>query len=388
MKPAFLVSIMAAIIMAFATCAGAQTADLETLEPTCVGTWNFNSGVMQMTTNAAGTAGPDFRQVGYTASANIHQISYINGVVGNVHNFSRLDVMCSGGANAGTLCTAHSMCPGADCSAGTGAANGEHIGGWTWTVQDTKRCMSGSNATAICRTNSQCPSSTCGNVCTGGSNAGGACDNGSACPGGGCTGGGNMLFTADAVVTPDDTVFPNSANAAYLFLLGRGTGDGSSPTTILELHNHRGPGIVCTGGSNDGTACVIDSACTGGGKCRIDPDNEGRVTLPRQTNLYSMGTNSSGDIIGRGNGTPSVSSCGSGSSRTGRDNAGKITVGTGATTSCTLTFAVSKTNTPACVASIDSTTIALSVVPAQATVVVTSSADMASKVLSYICEDL
>lgn len=84
--------------------------------------------------------------------------------------------------------------------------------------------------------------------------------------------------------------------------------------------------------------------------------------------------------------TTAVSACGTTPAITGSDINGKITIGTGATTSCTVTFGSPyATNAPACVASINSTTITLGVATTASVLTITSSADMNSKVLSYIC---
>jgi len=83
---------------------------------------------------------------------------------------------------------------------------------------------------------------------------------------------------------------------------------------------------------------------------------------------------------------PGASSCGTSPSITGSDAAGKLTIGTGATTSCTVTFANAfTTNAPACVIAGDNNAIGYAATTSTTVLTITSSGDMASDVISYIC---
>ena len=85
----------------------------------------------------------------------------------------------------------------------------------------------------------------------------------------------------------------------------------------------------------------------------------------------------------------SVSSCGTSPTlTTGRDGTGKITVGTGATTSCTFTFAKAYTNAPACTVSGTGLAGYYGGTSTTTTFVITSTVSMASKVLNYHCVGL
>jgi len=83
--------------------------------------------------------------------------------------------------------------------------------------------------------------------------------------------------------------------------------------------------------------------------------------------------------------SPALSSCGTSPSITGADSAGKITIGTGVTTSCTVTFATTFAQTPACVVSGDNSAVGYAATTSTTVLTITSSADMAGDVISYIC---
>lgn len=82
---------------------------------------------------------------------------------------------------------------------------------------------------------------------------------------------------------------------------------------------------------------------------------------------------------------PTLSACGTTPSIVGTDTNGKVTVGTGVTTSCTLTFGTAFTNAPACTVSGDNTAVTYIATTSTTALTITSSADMASDVVSYIC---
>src|SRR3990167_11767 len=83
---------------------------------------------------------------------------------------------------------------------------------------------------------------------------------------------------------------------------------------------------------------------------------------------------------------PLLSSCGTAPVISGSDTAGLITIGTGVTTACTLTFSNAFPNTPACVISGDNTAVTYAVTARSTTAFTfSSSADMASDVVGYMC---
>lgn len=82
---------------------------------------------------------------------------------------------------------------------------------------------------------------------------------------------------------------------------------------------------------------------------------------------------------------PALSSCGTNPSITGSDANGKITIGTGVTTSCTVTFDSTYTAAPSCVISGDNNGIGYAATTTATVLTITSSADMASDVISYWC---
>jgi hypothetical protein len=82
---------------------------------------------------------------------------------------------------------------------------------------------------------------------------------------------------------------------------------------------------------------------------------------------------------------PTVSACGTSPAIVGSDTAGKVTIGTGVTTSCTLTFATAYANAPPCVVTGDQTATTYAATTSTTALIITSSADMDSDVIMYIC---
>ena len=91
-----------------------------------------------------------------------------------------------------------------------------------------------------------------------------------------------------------------------------------------------------------------------------------------------------GHVIDGGT-SPGLSSCGTTPSVDGGDYAGKVTIGTGTTTSCTVTFDVAYAAAPACTITGENTAVTYAGTTATSTLTILSSADMASDVISYIC---
>ncbi len=83
---------------------------------------------------------------------------------------------------------------------------------------------------------------------------------------------------------------------------------------------------------------------------------------------------------------PGLTSCGGGTpSIVGSDSAGNITIGTGATQSCTVTFASAFLVAPACFVNGNNTAVTYIGTQTTTILTITSSADMDSDVVSYIC---
>ena len=83
--------------------------------------------------------------------------------------------------------------------------------------------------------------------------------------------------------------------------------------------------------------------------------------------------------------SPGLTNCGTTPAIIGSDANGKITIGTGATTSCTVTFDSTFTAAPACVISGDNNAIGYATTTSATVLTITSSGDMDSDVISYIC---
>jgi parallel beta-helix repeat protein len=84
--------------------------------------------------------------------------------------------------------------------------------------------------------------------------------------------------------------------------------------------------------------------------------------------------------------SPALSSCGTSPSIVGSDSAGKVTMGSGTLTSCTVTFAAAWTHAPACTTDDESATGIVAVTNSTTTMAMTIRAtSLTSKVVSYIC---
>lgn len=82
---------------------------------------------------------------------------------------------------------------------------------------------------------------------------------------------------------------------------------------------------------------------------------------------------------------PALSACGTAPAIVGTDANGKVTIGTGVTTSCTVTFDTAYTNAPPCMVSGDNTAVTYVATTSTTVLTIASSADMASDVVGYIC---
>lgn len=91
-----------------------------------------------------------------------------------------------------------------------------------------------------------------------------------------------------------------------------------------------------------------------------------------------------GQIINGGS-APAVSSCGTTPSITGGDTAGKVTIGSGATTSCTVTFDTAYSNAPACTVTGEDSAVTYAATTSTTALTITSSGDMSADVVMYQC---
>ena len=118
------------------------------------------------------------------------------------------------------------------------------------------------------------------------------------------------------------------------------------------------------------------------------------TTMTLENDIVGMGTANlaadsklevAGHITSEG-AEPAVSACGTTPTISGSDNAGKVTTGTGAITSCTLTFANAWAAAPACIANDETDlTVTWRAVSTTTTLVIDSPSVIASDVFSYIC---
>lgn len=113
------------------------------------------------------------------------------------------------------------------------------------------------------------------------------------------------------------------------------------------------------------------SAGAAGTTDRFFVENSGRVTQ-------------AGHHIFTGS-APSVSSCGTTPSIVGNDTAGKVTIGTGTVTSCTVTFVTTFANAPICTVTNNTTIQAHTASTSTTALTIAAATNMASDVISYTC---
>lgn len=111
----------------------------------------------------------------------------------------------------------------------------------------------------------------------------------------------------------------------------------------------------------------------------------------KDVHLFSNDTDvlevtAAGHVLTKGD-APAASSCGTSPSVAGSDAAGKVTVGTSASDTCTLTFDTAYATAPACTVSGDDPAFALTAVSTTTTLIVTcpGASDFSSDVISYNC---
>lgn len=92
-----------------------------------------------------------------------------------------------------------------------------------------------------------------------------------------------------------------------------------------------------------------------------------------------------GTHVINGGTAPAVSSCGTSPSITGGDTAGKVTIGTGTPSSCTVTFDTAYSNAPSCTISGDDNTNAYGATTTTTALTITSNSEMSGDVIMYQC---
>ncbi len=136
------------------------------------------------------------------------------------------------------------------------------------------------------------------------------------------------------------------------------------------------------GATYQGGATVFSVGFAGNGYFKAGIQSDAGVTMTSATGTldstfrHYLGTGTSPTVAG---------SCGTSPAIAGKDSAMRITTGSVAPTSCTVTFGTAYTNAPACTANAQTTTIALNVATTTTTVIVSASALTAGEVLTVIC---
>ena len=150
----------------------------------------------------------------------------------------------------------------------------------------------------------------------------------------------------------------------------------TSPMLVLEIPSATNPVFVFNGDEDTGLGRAGTDAWSligGGVEIMRGQQNAGADVVTINAQIVHTGTD------------PVLSACGAAPTITGGDSAGKVTIGTGATTSCTTTFATAYVNAPACTIAGDNPAVTYAATTSTTALTITSSTDMASDVISYIC---
>lgn len=196
--------------------------------------------------------------------------------------------------------------------------------------------------------------------------------------------GGNYTFNGNVGIGIAPTaLFTLSGDASNIyvgnFYLMDNTGTGAGSGARMAL-----------GGIYTGTTQVAYGTIAGLKLNGTDGNHSGYLAFSTRANGGTMDEHlrldQLGHLISLGS-APAASSCGTSPSvtATSTDNAGKVTIGSGATTSCTVTFAAAYASAPACTVSGDNTAVTYIATTTASVLTIISSADMASDVISYIC---
>lgn len=120
------------------------------------------------------------------------------------------------------------------------------------------------------------------------------------------------------------------------------------------------------------------------------------TTVPQASSAFEIGSTSAVRYLKNGwqefhqNQVPTITSCGSSNSvATGTDAAGDVTIGSSASSSCTITFAEAPTNIPHCVCNNRTTRVPCNAAPTATTVVLTGSTTLTpfqtNDALDWVC---
>jgi ethanolamine utilization microcompartment shell protein EutS len=165
-----------------------------------------------------------------------------------------------------------------------------------------------------------------------------------------------------------------STGTSYARIFDNGSaafnGDGSTASNILTL---------TTNGSSLATFTFnainfFQPFNAGGGNFTVSTSGDG--TCRDCSARHFLGSGTSPTVAG---------SCGTSPAIAGKDSFMKVTTGTGAPTSCTVTFGTAFTNAPSCVANASATTTPLNIATTTTTVTISSTALTAGEVLHIQC---
>jgi hypothetical protein len=172
-----------------------------------------------------------------------------------------------------------------------------------------------------------------------------------------------------------DSGTPSDNYDTYLFKRGSQSNGGSitAAGSVMTISNTN---TIGAGSVTDSVAVL---------KLSQSANSTGDI-LQAQSNTTPVFAIKSGGHLHTAGTAPAVSSCGTGPSVVGTDTAGRITVGTGSPSSCTLTFASAYANIPSCTVNHEGAILLVRGVPSTTTLVIdTATAFTDGGIIDYIC---
>ena len=192
-------------------------------------------------------------------------------------------------------------------------------------------------------------------------------------------GSGNVGF----LTTSPTNLVSLGGNAARTIWMERHTTSNTAGNTLTVQAGGATSGATDKAG---GDSILAPGAATGTGKAKVQLQSAiaGATGTADRSPVTHIQV-SQGHLVSLGTAT-TVSSCGSTPSIVGNDIAGKVTIGTGTITSCTVTFATPyDTNAPSCLTENTSAVLATTSSTTTTVLTITSATTMASAVINYVC---
>ena len=198
----------------------------------------------------------------------------------------------------------------------------------------------------------------------------------------------HLVATSEALSTLFDRISANTTGSQLILRKARGTIGSLADITQNDVLGgvYAGSYVsASTAYANTGSAYfIVDGAVTAAATDRptsfvIETTPDGSTT---RTERFRINFDGHPETKGT---APTLSACGTSPTGVGNDASGKVTVGSGTVTSCTVTFALAWTNAPPCIVETGTNGRDLHATTTTTALTITGSASFASDVVMYHC---